>query len=667
MHSSRRSLRIAALATAAFVSSARLHAGGSGENAILIVDPTNPESLYVANHYKEMRDLPDVNVLYMAPGAANYAQFVAENLPGFLGALGRKGIQDHVDFVVLPSGGSFFLPAAGYVGDGCSPVTRFAAPTGYTLAYRAADVLNGIGSQSKNRFYKNSWEPQYFDSNVSWLVGDPSTAPGARRYFIGAMLGYTGSNGNTLADVLAMIDRSVAADATHPAGTFYFMETTDPARSDPREGAFNGAVSQIVLAGGAAQHLFDWLPLGNHDCLGIMSGFAAYDIDGADVTLLPGAFADHLTSYAATFDDFSQTKMTRWIAKGASGTAGTVEEPCNYAGKFPHARLHVTYFKGLTLGEAWFRSLAYEPFQDLFVGDPLTRPWASPPLIDVPDAPLGTVGGTVVLTPVASATASGAAIAALELHVDGVRRATIVDGAAFALDTTRLDDGWHELRVLALDDTTARNTATWKGTLVVDNHGRTATLTTTLPTGDLAQLFALDFAASGGTLSEVQLVQNDRVVASSPLSAGTLGLHGQMLGAGTVRLQAEALFTDGRRARSAPLELSIDYTGATTGTLPLAFGFTKRIAPVEPHAPGPFVLELPATFDDPLTSASYTLVTPPAHATLLSSGSGPWRVVRPDPGAFGTDSLVFHVTTPAGTSSDATITLDYGGRPLLPR
>src|SRR5688572_19768603 len=211
-------------------------AGGSGENALLIVDPANPVSLRVANHYVEMRDVPAVNVLYMAGGAASYAAFTASNLPGFLGALDLKRIGDHVDFVVLAPGGSFHVSAPGYVSDGCWPVTRFALPTGYTLAYRAADILDGIGSQRVNRYYQGSWQPEAFDSNLRWLAGDPSTAPGAQRYFIGALLGYTGANGNTVSEVLAMIDRSVAADATHPLGTFYFMETADPARSDPREG-----------------------------------------------------------------------------------------------------------------------------------------------------------------------------------------------------------------------------------------------------------------------------------------------------------------------------------------------------------------------------------------------------------------------------------------------
>lgn len=634
-------------------------AGGSGENAYLIVDPTNPESLYVANYYKEKRDIPDLNVLYLAPGAAGYAAFAQANVPALLGSLANKRIEDHVDFVVLPPGGSFFLPAGGFVNDACWPVSRFAAPAGYTLAFRASDILDGINSITPNRFAKAGWEGHYFDSNITWYNGDPSDSPNARRYFIGSMLGYTGERGNTLAEVLAMIDRSVAVDATHPAGTTYYMQTTDQARSGPRHGFYPEAVNQILAAGGSAQHIHDWLPLGHHDCLGIMTGLASADIDGANLSLLVGSFADHLTSYAATFDEGSQTKMSRWIAKGASGTAGTVEEPCNYLGKFPHPKIHVIYFDGLSLGEAWFRSQGFEPFQNLFIGDPLTRPFAWPPSIDIVDAPGGTVSGTITLTPAATASAPGALIDYIELHVDGVLHQSVESGSAFTLDTNLIDDGWHELRALAFDDTLVRNVGTWKGSLVVDNDGRSVALSAAVKQGDLGHRFDFTLTAAGGSVSEVLLVHNDRVVASTTNDFDVLGVHGQMLGAGSVRLQAMATFADGTRARSAPVELAIDYSGAGSGTPPIAFGFTEHARFDEA-----FVLELPATYDDALASAVYTVVTPPAQATIVSSGTGPWRVLQPAATASGTDSLVFRVTTASGTSADTTITIVYDCAPV---
>src|SRR6185436_16423469 len=104
-------------------------------------------------------------------------------------------------------------------------------------------------------------------------------------------------------------------------------------------------------------------------------------IVSTNMTLLPGLFGDHLTSYAGTFDTTSQTKMSQWITKGASGTCGTVEEPCNYPGKFPAPFVHAYYYKQLNLGEACFRSLNFTPFQVMIYGDILTQPFAYRPNI----------------------------------------------------------------------------------------------------------------------------------------------------------------------------------------------------------------------------------------------------------------------------------------------
>ena len=158
-----------------------------------------------------------------------------------------------------------------------------------------------------------------------------------------------------------MIDRSVTVDGTFPAGTFYFMQTTDEVRSGVRDGSFPAMVQALTGLGFAAEIVEADLPVGRHDCVGIMTGRASLPLDSVDLTILPGAFCDHLTSYAGHFDTGSQTKMSRWIVKGASGTFGTVQEPCAYWGKFPHARMHWHYASGLSLGEAVFRSLGYLP------------------------------------------------------------------------------------------------------------------------------------------------------------------------------------------------------------------------------------------------------------------------------------------------------------------
>jgi hypothetical protein len=634
-------------------------AGGSPEHAVLIVDPSSAESLYVANYYRAARDLPPGNLLYLSPTPGTYSEFAGSTLDGFLGSLANLRIEDHADYVILPSGGSFYVSAPGLVADMCSPVTRFSSIAPFVLAREKDLILAGTDVMLSNGYYGATDEARAFDANVGWTSGVPT---GGSRYFVGAMLGYTGSLGNTLAEVLASIDRSVACDGTRPAGTIYYMHTSDPIRSGPRDPAFPGAVTSIQNLGGQAELQFADLPLGRFDCLGIMTGLADPDVDGANLAILPGAFCDHLTSYAATFDLPFQTKMSRWIAKGASGTAGEVEEPCNYAGKFPHARVHVFYEQGLSLGESWFRSVAYAPFQSLFVGDPLARPFAYLPVADLDGVPAGPVANTIALTPHATTSHPTAHIAGFELLVDGISRATCGAGGHFALDTTALPDGMHEWRVLAWDDTLVKSVGRRTGTIQVSNHGRSASLSPPTASGDLATRFDFQASAAGATVQELRLLQGSRVVAASSSSPATLSVCGGNLGAGSVRLVLEAQFQDGLLARSPPADLTIAYTsGIPSGSPPVAYGYTKHLL-----ATRAAVVELPSSFDDDVGSASTALVAGPAQAAVIGGGTGPYRIVRPSSGAAGTDSMTFRVTTPSGTSADATVTLVYDAPPSCP-
>jgi hypothetical protein len=286
----------------------RALARGGPEGALLVIDPTDRESLLVGNYYRQARNIPDRNVIFLDPSSADFASFNQVNVPALTGSLKVLGIDDHIDFVILPPDGTYRLPAGGLVSDECFPVTNFSSSGVYTMSFIADEVLAGVPVTMPNQYHTVSTNALAFDGSATWLNGSPSTAGTARRYLIGASLGYTGLRGNTLQEILDNIDRSVAADGTRPAGTFYYMQTTDQARSGPRHDFYPAAVVSITSLGGAAQHLFDVLPTGQQDCLGIMTGWAAPDIENEDMTILPGAFSDHLTSYAAAFDTANQTK-----------------------------------------------------------------------------------------------------------------------------------------------------------------------------------------------------------------------------------------------------------------------------------------------------------------------------------------------------------------------
>lgn len=624
----------------------------------MIVDPSQPESLYLANLYLSKRDIPRGNVLYMKPDAANYQAFAAQNLKAFLGSLQQRDLE-HIDYVIVPPGGNFFVPAAGYINDLCSPVNRFTIVTGYTLAYQSDAIFGGLVSTARNHYAKTGWGARAFESDIRWNTGTPSEDESAERYYIGAMLGYTGTNGNTLQDVIDMIDRSVASDFTQPAGTVYYVETSDVNRSGPRHDLYPDAVLRMANAGGVGQHLLGVLPTGQHDCMGVMTGWASPNIDGEVMTLLPGSFADHLTSFAGNFSTTSQTKMSRWIAKGASGTAGTVEEPCNYATKFPNPRVHVVYRKGLSLGEAWFRSNGSKPFQSLFYGDPLTRPYALPPTVDLPGLPGTPVSGSALLTPTANATAPGASIAAVHLHIDGIKLETIASGGSFQLDTSLLADGPHELRVVAEDDSLQSNKGSFIGTLAVDNHGHSVAILPSATSGDLATAFDVIIGAAAGAGSgtfpeQTQLLHNGRVVASTPLSDGTLRVYGQNLGAGPARIVAVTRYLDGSRARSATIELDIAYSGSLpVGATPIAYDATIQVDPAHPA-----LIELPGAHGELLSSTTTTLLQSPAQATVLMHGSA-YVMIEASPMASGTDVVIFRIDSLAGSSNTANVLIEY--------
>ena len=653
-------LRLAVVLGSVLLFANAAKSGGGPENALLIIDPRSAEAVYVGNYYRNIRNVPDRNVIYMDPSASDYESHAEVQLDALFGMLTNLGVDDHIDYIIIPPGSSFFVSAEGLVTDACSAVTRFSISSVYTMAFLADEILESaqttpVSTQLRNEYYTEYNIAKAFDGNTMWYNGNtwPPEMSLARRYFIGALLGYDGALGNTIEETIAMIDRSVMVDGSRPAGTFYFMETSDELRSGPRDVEFSAAVDAIEDIGGQAEHLLGVLPLDHHDCLGIMTGWASPEIDSPDMTILSGAFCDHLTSYAGQFDISSQAKLSRWIAEGASGSYGTVQEPCNYPGKFPDPRMHVFYAQGASLGEAVLRSLEYVPFQGLTYGDPLTRPFAYLPDVEVADAPSGEISGNLVLTPTATTPNPEAGISGFDLYVDGILLAAAEVDSSFVVDTTEWPDGTHDVRIVAYEDSSVASQGRWIGSVRTNNHGRSATLGVDQADGELGTLFTIDVSASGAEVTEIRLISGARVLASSPYAAGSLKLLGKDLGPGPVRLHAEAEFDDGLLALSDVVVVDVQPSGEPQAHSdpPVAFSYRK-------HVPRnvPIIVELPASNLDG-TPLSYTVGELPAQGVLV--GSGPTRLLRPDPGAAGEDAITFVVEDEDSTSSVATISIRY--------
>ena len=67
--------------------------------------------------------------------------------------------------------------------------------------------------------------------------------------------------------------------------------------------------------------------------------------------------------------------MLVFLNSGASGSHGTVTEPCNYLEKFPSPQDYFYQARGFNLAECYYLSLV-NPYQGLIVGEPLAAPFA---------------------------------------------------------------------------------------------------------------------------------------------------------------------------------------------------------------------------------------------------------------------------------------------------
>jgi uncharacterized protein (TIGR03790 family) len=179
-----------------------------------------------------------------------------------------------------------------------------------------------------------------------------------------------------LSQATALIQRGKAADGSAPPGTVYLMSTSDRKRNirslryGEMRATLGGSLRVKSLQGDRLS--------GANDVIAYFTGLPRVEAIASN-RYRPGAVADHLTSFAGlltpTDAPGAQMSALRWLEAGATGSYGTVVEPCAIAEKFPDPVLLLTYYRGGdTLVESYWRSVAM-PEQGVFIGEPLARPW----------------------------------------------------------------------------------------------------------------------------------------------------------------------------------------------------------------------------------------------------------------------------------------------------
>ncbi len=568
-------------------------AGGGPENVLLVANRQSVDSLTIANHYVHLRRIPPGNVLTLdwdpEVGRTDVDTFREEILQPVLKAIQDRGLIGQIDYVVyscdLPwavsaqkdinryleaaenaAAGSANRPAprsdsdradsAGPPSSDSTPpkptwpkqLTAWASINGLTYLWQPVMARVPVYMDLlSNSYYRRPAEggrtvdslgfhsTYQFDSQGRLLEGGQS----GRRYLLSTMLGVTFGRGNSVAEILGYLHRSAGADGTHPRGTIYFMRNSN-VRSKAREPMFVPAASLLREMGVAGRVLEGTIPGQCNDVQGAVVGTASFDWPGARSTILPGAICEHFTSFGGDLRPTAgQTPLSQWLRYGAAGSSGTVCEPYAIPHKFPSPLIQVHYARGCTLAEAFYQSVA-GPYQLLIVGDPLCRPWANIPQVEVEGVADGaTLEGKIELHPSARFPKE-TEVSHYELFVDGRRTTRCGPGESLELDTRRLADGYHELRVVAVESGPIQS----QGRLILEvttaNHG--GEIEVSLAGGAGAQpgeSLVVDARAPGSI--GVAVLHNSHLVGRISGPSGKFQIEPAELGDGPVRLRVVGL------------------------------------------------------------------------------------------------------------------------------
>jgi uncharacterized protein (TIGR03790 family) len=408
---------------------------------LLLANSAAPESVEIAKTYTKLRGIPASNLLLLNLPEYKNGKNVAISLAGFTDKIWRpatkamraRQIDDHIlawvysthfptrtkNRPIISVQGLTFLrnhvPPPRDAGDALYVSPLFVGPA----APRA-----------------NSYSPKSFDVAKQFLREEmplPSM-----------MLGYIGPRGNTKAEILNCLKTGLWSDGTQPKGTVYFVTSGD-VRSRCRQWEFPATVAGLRNAKVKAL-ISTKFPAGQRDIIGLMQGKA--NIDTSQIGhFLPGAMAEHLTSYGGAFDINMQTKISSWIKAGATASSGTVCEPMSNWRKFPHARFFNHYSHGATMIESFYLSIRC-PLQLLIIGEPLAAPWAQKPFtkLDIN----GFTENELLTAPrkidLRIMTEPGIIFNKFVYLVDGIK---VGEGREFKLDPAGLAAGKHTLRAVA--------------------------------------------------------------------------------------------------------------------------------------------------------------------------------------------------------------------------
>jgi tetratricopeptide (TPR) repeat protein len=382
------------------------------------------------------------------------------------------------------------------------------------------------------------------------------------RYYLSTMLAYTGEQGNSLPEVLGYLAAAAGSDGTRPDGTVYLLENRN-IRSQTRQPLFKATVKELAKRGRAAEILSEderqqdgILPIGKKDVIGAVIGFPDYQWSASGSRLLPGAIAETLTSYGGDFAKGKQTKLTEFLRYGAAGSSGAVMEPFSFQAKFPVPLLHVYYADGCSLAESFYQSLL-APYQLIIVGDPLTRPFAhfAEVALESPSSTQPWSGIVTVVPAVRRQPPKG--IGEVELWVDGQFVAQEPVGKEISWDTRGVADGYHDVRLVAVEDSAVETRSSVRFSVTVANSESRVQIKSVSDAVTYGDEVVVSGTAVG--MDSVALYYGHRKLAEGEVQEGSWRLVADTadLGIGPVSIQVRGADAAGVVVRSQPENFTV--------------------------------------------------------------------------------------------------------------
>lgn len=303
----------------------------------IVVNDADPASIAVAAYYRERRGIPAENVVHVhIPGK-----------PHSLEPARFRLLKAEIDSQLGPGIQAVLMVWTAPYAVACNSITG-----AYTLGFDAALCRDTCAAGQPSAWFN---------------------APGGQRPFTGhgmrlSMLLPTES----VAAARALIDRGVASGFRPVPASAYYLTTGEAARNS--RAAFFPPAGRIGAKQLDIRRLQSEALENAQDVMVYQLGKAS--VDKLDtLRFLPGALADHLTSYGGDLLGNRQMSSLRWLEAGATASYGTVSEPCSHWQKFPNpAVLLRHYLRGDSAIEAYWKSVAW-PAQGLFIGEPLAAPY----------------------------------------------------------------------------------------------------------------------------------------------------------------------------------------------------------------------------------------------------------------------------------------------------